>query len=433
MQKLMAQVWYKQRPSKALFLGITALFLLCSGSVGWAADDDKPKINPLEITTPDPLLPSPPVERPATPQEIRLLREALDDLNTQATEQLKAGNAPAAFEIWYRELRLRRSLGTVEEVQALGRIGDIAWTNNQKADLQIITQRLQTIRAETLGKPIRKNEKRPLGTADVPATVTDVTPENAELLQALGQAYQLIRLPGEAVEIYQLILADARQRQDAATEQATLKTIAQAHMSWFDYPKAAAAYEELLVVASQKGDRVSEVVYLQQLAYIYDKVKQPENSLKFKQQLLQNYLTDPQAANQIPAIKIAIADDYQALNPPNPDAASQNYQEAYNLAWTLQQFASASEALKKLGDLYRNYKKPEFALQVYQVLLQVDQQSYNYYNLMNTYDQMGQIYLERGDMEQAKTAFQQGLELAKSLKYQENYFVTQIERVSKQD
>jgi len=89
--------------------------------------------------------------------------------------------------------------------------------------------------------------------------------------------------------------------------------------------------------------------------------------------------------------------------------------------------------LKKLGDLYRNYKKPEFALQVYQVLLQVDQQSYNYYNLMNTYDQMGQIYLERGDMEQAKTAFQQGLELAKSLKYQENYFVTQIERVSKQD
>jgi hypothetical protein len=46
---------------------------------------------------------------------------------------------------------------------------------------------------------------------------------------------------------------------------------------------------------------------------------------------------------------------------------------------------------------------------------------------------MGQIYLERGDMEQAKTAFQQGLELAKSLKYQENYFVTQIERVSKED
>ena len=51
---------------------------------------------------------------------------------------------------------------------------------------------------------------------------------------------------------------------------------------------------------------------------------------------------------------------------------------------------------------------------------------------MNAYDQMGQIYLEQKKYTQALAAFQQGLELAKSLQYQENYFTSQIEKVNQQ-
>jgi hypothetical protein len=50
---------------------------------------------------------------------------------------------------------------------------------------------------------------------------------------------------------------------------------------------------------------------------------------------------------------------------------------------------------------------------------------------MDAYDLMGQIYLEQKQYPQALAAFQEGLALAKSLQYQENYFNTQIERVSK--
>jgi hypothetical protein len=45
---------------------------------------------------------------------------------------------------------------------------------------------------------------------------------------------------------------------------------------------------------------------------------------------------------------------------------------------------------------------------------------------------MGQIYLDQKNYPKALAAFQQGLELAKSLQYQETYFATQIERVNQQ-
>jgi hypothetical protein len=49
---------------------------------------------------------------------------------------------------------------------------------------------------------------------------------------------------------------------------------------------------------------------------------------------------------------------------------------------------------------------------------------------MSAYDKMGQIYLDQKNYPQALTVFQQGLELAKSLQYQETYFANQIERVN---
>jgi len=51
---------------------------------------------------------------------------------------------------------------------------------------------------------------------------------------------------------------------------------------------------------------------------------------------------------------------------------------------------------------------------------------------MNTYDKMGQIYLEQKKYSQALDVFQKGLQLAKSLQYQESYFAEQIDRASKQ-
>ncbi|HEY9833720.1 MAG TPA: hypothetical protein V6D26_24430, partial [Stenomitos sp.] len=218
-----------------------ATFLLCFSSVTWAAQEKpKPeefKVNPLEITKPDPLLPRLPKRGTLSPEEQSRLRTAIDELDAQGAALYQQKKADEAFEVWYRGLRLRRALGRVEEVQALGRVGELAWQNTRKFDTQVITRRLQEIQKEA----------------------EDQKALNLELLRTLGQAYQQVRFPEPAVKVYQQILAQERQQGDTQAQETTLKTLAQLNMDWFNYPQAAAIYEELLTQAQLRGDRVNEL------------------------------------------------------------------------------------------------------------------------------------------------------------------------------
>jgi tetratricopeptide (TPR) repeat protein len=377
---------------------------------------DKFPPNPLEITKPDPLLPRTSKKEPLTLQEIQDLQLALDRLNQEAAAKLQAGDKQGAFDTWNRELRLRRYLGSVAEVQALSRVGAIAWSENDRPQVQYITQRLQKIQKQM------QSQKTANQTG------------NLELWQSLGQAYTNVRSPKEALEAYERVLVEVRQQQNTAAEVETLKAIANLHLSWFDYPKAAATYEQLLSLASTKGDRLNEMTYLQQLAYIYEQAKQPQDSVKIRNKLAVFYQQSGDLT-QLPVLKLAIGSDYESLAKENPGLlkeAFNNYQEAYATAWQLQQYTRAGEALRKLIGLYRSQGQIDEALQTSQILLQTEERAVNYYGLMSTYDQIGQIHLERKQYPQALTAFKKGLELAQQLKHEEAYFTEQIEKVSKQ-
>ncbi|MUL36343.1 hypothetical protein BWI75_08275 [Gloeocapsopsis sp. AAB1 = 1H9] len=361
-------------------------------------------LNPLEITTPDPLLPR--TNQPLSPQERQSLAAALDQLNVQAQARLAAGDSVGAFEIWNRELRLRRALGTLAEVQALGRVGAIAWSQNERTQVQIITARLQAI---------QQVQSQP---------ATDLT-----LLRSLGYAYRQVRSPQQAVEVYNQILVLERQQQNTVAAENTLRTIAELHLSWFDYPQAAKNYQELLNLASTRGDRVGEVTYLQQLAYIYDRTRQHQQAVTVKQRLAELYLNEAQFT-QVPAIRLAIASDYQALG--QTQQAFENYQEAYASAWSLQQYARAGDALRRLIVLFRTQGQVAEALQTSQILLEADQRAANFYGLMNTYDQIGQIHLQNGNENAALSAFEQGLAIAQQLQHQQSYFTQRIEQIQQQ-
>lgn len=383
-------------------------WLSVSNSAIALADSKKPKteesfFNPLEIATPDPLLPQ--QNRPLTQQERLKLQRALNELNQQAAAKLAAGDNAGAFAIWNRELRLRRALGFQEEVEALGRVGEVAWSENQRSQVQVITRRLQAIGQQTQSQ----------------------TGDNLRLLRSLGLAFQQVREPKSAIAVYEQILAAERQRRDAAAVEATLRTIAELHLSWFDYPQAAATYEELLNLATARSDRPSQVTYLQQLDYIYEKARQYQQALAIKQKLAEIYQSQQQI-NLLPALRLTIAADYRTLGQLQP--AFQTYQEAYASAWALQQYSLASDALRQLITLYRSQGQIDEALQTSQILLESEQLGSNWYGMMTTYDQIGQIYLKRANYSQALTAFQRGLELAQQLKYQENYFAGQIQQIN---
>jgi tetratricopeptide (TPR) repeat protein len=364
---------------------------------------DKFPPSPLELKISDPLIPT--NTNQVTDSDRLKLETAMAELNQQAIIQLQSGNPKAAYEIWYRELRLRRSLGTISELEGLARVGAIAWGQNSKENVFYITQRLDKIQKETKKNP------------------------DPDTLEALGFAYRQVRAPKQAIETYNKLLTDLRSANNQEAELKTLQTLAELYLSYFDYQKAAESYEQLLALPTVKG--LASVNYLQQLAYIYKQSKQYDKSVEVRNKLVEIYQTQNDPL-QVTTLKLAIAADYQAQAKDNPNLLPevyQRYEDAYQTAWKLQQYTRASEALEKLMGLYRTQGKIDEALEIGLILLQSQRLAVNAYGMMNAFDQVGLIYLQRNSYPQALEAFQKGLQIAKMLNFKEDYFSKQVESV----
>ncbi|WP_333454882.1 tetratricopeptide repeat protein [Microcoleus sp. Pol10D4] len=414
-------------------IGCLLFLWLCAGSIASAQTNppglDQFSPNPLEITTPDPLAPA---NESLSSTQRDELTAALEQLNLEAAAKLEAGDGAGAFEIWFRELRLRRYLGPAAEIAALSRVGSVAWSNGKNLELQLITKRLQAIQKE----------------------VKSQVPLNTELLPAFAAAFQQVRAKGPTVEVYQEILENARQNQDILAQGQILKAIGLIHINWLSYDKAAPVYEELATLIQENRDLFAansavqnsavvagngappqpvtpptEVDALRQLAYVYQQSKQPLKAIAAREKLASVYV-NLQNPSAIPPLKIAIASDYQTIGQIN--LAAQYYQEAYNLAVPIQQYAQASEALDKLALLYRSQKQWEPTLRIYQMQLLLEERAYNFYGLMNTYDNIGQVYQEMKAYDKALESYQKGLDVAKRLGHRQEYFAKKIQKVNKQ-
>ena len=391
-------------------------------------DDFSP--NPLLSKELDPLLPSPPPEGQILGQsQQKILEPELVKLNAEATALLAAQNIPGAFELWNRELRIRRYFGLSQEIAALNRVGLIAWNNSQRLYLKFITERLDQILQK-----LQKDQNN-----------------NLELWQLLGLAFKNVRAKTQALTVYQTLLETANKNQDILAEEQYFNEIAQIYMNWLDYPKAAETYEQLLEIQQDiraiRGDvpppqplpatpenpnptpPPSEVRSLQQLAFIYEQIGEYLKAISVRERLAGYYANQPNLF-PIPEIKLAIGGNYEKLG--QFEQAGLTYQEAYSIATSIQQFDNASEALGRLAKLYRSQNQIKTALDIYQAQVLVNQQAYNYYGMMNAYDQIGDIYLSQKAYQAAIAAFQQGLALAQQLKYKEDYFVKKIDIVKRQ-
>ncbi|MFN9174744.1 MAG: tetratricopeptide repeat protein [Synechocystis sp.] len=287
----------------------------------------EPAANPLDTSLfpGDPLLPS---SQALTPLQRRRLQEGLDALELEAQALDQAGQTDEAFGVWYRSLRGRQRLGELAEIEALGRIGNIAWEKNRKVDVAIISKRLETLQTTLTAKK-------------------SMTPE---LLTAFAQAYRQLHSLDAAIAVYQTMRREAQQQKDYRRENQVLSMLGELYLAKFNYPAAAEIYELLLDRAVASKNTYYEGLYLQKLGDIYQQASQPDNAIRIKERLVRRHLQDRQIL-LIPEIKIAIAEDYLALD--EAEKASQTYQEAYTLAWSIQQLSTAAIAMYKLGDLYR--------------------------------------------------------------------------------
>ena len=360
------------------------------------------KENPLNQKIESDLIPK--TERDLSDFEKRRVADKMAELDQQAQAELKAGNEDQAFLIWYDVIKLSKYINVETEIKTISKVGAIAWEKSRNQELNFLTERLVKIESEST----IKGKIKP------------------ELLPLFAEGYEALHNIDKSIEVNQQIFAIARQENNSSLIQTTLDKLGIFYLSKFDYYQALPIFEELLTLAQQNENYLQEGIYLRKLAEIEGAILKPENAINYKEKLAENLLVNQQVL-QIPFIKLSIGDDYKIVD--KPEQASQSYQEAFSLAWSLEQYATAGDALKKLGKLYQDYQQLDSALKIYDELIKIEQQSYNLYGLMNTYEQIGIIYQQQQDYVQARKFFEKALEIARNIKYKEDYFISKINQI----
>ena len=353
--------------------------------------------NTLAIDRDDPLIPPGYGKRELTSFEKYRINQEIASIDIAAKTALSQNDVERAMKLWYRQLRLARVLDKSTEVVALGKVGEVAWLENRSTDVRNIAQRLIAIEAEN------NLEKAATG----------------KWLNQLAVAYEQVRYLDKAIDVYQVIVKN--NRANHTVDRITiLRKIGQLYLAIFDYQNAANIYQELLDNDLDKKQQQSD---LKTLISIYESTAQFDLAIAARKRLIQQHI----AQNQIEAtskLEVAIAGDYATLK--QLDKAIKAYDRALQTAIKTQQLALANEALLNIGKLYQQQNNINKAIATYNKLIAIQQQSYNHYGLIDTYDTLGQIYLKSNQQAQAKQHFKQGLELAKSLDYKVEYFNSKI-------
>lgn len=368
--------------------------------------------NPLEIEIDqsDRVIPLGYGKRQLSAFEIRRIKQEMAQLNRAAKAELKQSNSEEAFELWYRQLKLARAVGTVTEIETLGEVGAIAWKENRSEDLRNIANRLITV--ESTVESTRETEQ-----------------PSIQMWQKLATAYQQVRYLEEAIAIYQQILARNQAIADSAAVESNLQTLGELYLAQFNYSEAAVTYQNLLALAQAKpqpDDKIDS--YLQTLANIYDRTAQTKLAISTKKRLIKSYTAAEKTAASA-QLELEIALDYETLNQVAKSVTA--YEQAFTLASTAQQYAIANDALTGLGKLYQRQGEQQQTIDTFERLLDLQRQAYNYYGLVNTYDTLGKIHLESAQKQQAKQYFQEALEIAKDLNYKVEYFNQKIQQSNK--
>ncbi len=389
--------------------------------------------DPLTTQPRDLLLPAIPVQRPLSPLERSALAERLDQLNQIAQQKLAARQSEAAFEIWQREVRLRRALGPTEEFNAIARVAALAWSAQQPVTVQLLTLRTREIWDAVKAELGLATEEFAAAPVEESAPARDLVSGDADsdvaVLSAIAQTFTALRDIDSATDVYQQLIAlTMAEGNDPTAQQLAL---AELHLQWFQFAEAADIYLALLQTARADGDQApdqtGEIVYLERLVYSYQQADSLANAVRAQTDLIGLYQAQGEA-EKLPELLLAIAQNYRILN--LPKTAIEYYRAAYSAAQRFEQFSFSARVLQDLGALYTTLALTDDALGAYTLLIPVAQQAYSDYAVMNAYDKIGQLQRRQGNRLEALKAFEQALVIATRLSLREDYFTEQIRSVT---
>ncbi len=377
---------------RQLLLSLSATLIF--GQLGAIAE---PEVSPLENPLADPLVPTAVAEenRDFSPLETGRIRRTAEDLKLSGYVNWQSQLPEPAFADWMRHLLLLQLLPDRQaEIESLGEIGAIAWENNRIEDSRAITKRLDVIRAEEY-------------------------PTDASLLIPLAEAYQQLRNSGAAIALYRTHLETLEEPYQADI----LRLIAQLAAQWFDYEEALAAYGEIEALnALTISDR-------EHFSALYETINLPTEALRVQRQLPPLYLQELNY-QKLADIYLKIAINAHRIS--DYELAIDSNEFAFALAWELKYLEIAEDALNQLARVYLAQDNEPFAMQVYEQLLIVQNESYNRFGMMETYAALGELYESSGLYPSALISWQQGLAIAKELNHNIETFTAAIETLPRQ-
>ena len=356
----------------------------------------------------DPLLPSLTLNRPLSPLERRLIEETIVQLDQDAQRLLETSQTDQAFDLWFRVLNLQRGLGRSEEIRGLGTIGEQAWKTGHRVELQAITDRLSRLEID-----LRKSPQQSLSTEG----------------KALGLAYQQVRDLNAAQNFYQFQLQLAQQQQDTTAIGAILTELIAVQWGALNYPLATEYTQQKLTLLRSGPVTVEslqeERSLLSSLAFLAKQIGDYPTQISALEETIALTL-DLGLVEEIPTLWTDLGNAYRANNQFN--LAVQSYYQGYTIAQENQQYQAAQTILGSLGELQEAEGQLRDAIHTYELLRQVHRYSSNLLGLLDSYDRLGQLYLQIQQPEQAQEQFQQGLTLAKRLKYRESEFEVHLQQ-----
>lgn len=356
-------------------------------------------VTPLTDPLADPMVPLAVAEgdRPLSALELMQIRSKSNSLYLSGTVQWQNQFPELAFDDWLRHLLLLQLLPDRQaEIARLGEIGAIAWENNRVHDTRYIFKRLEAIQETEY-----------------------VEAGDDTLLIPLAEAYQLIRRSDAAIALYRVHLETL----DEAYHAEIWRLIAQLATNWFDYEAAIEAYSAIENLnALTIGDREAWID-------VYETSNYPAEALRIQRQLPPLYLQDLDY-QKLSAIFLAMAKNAHRIS--DYEVAIAANENAFAIAWDFKYLDDAENALDQLGQVYLAQENLEFAMQVYEQLLIVQNESYNRYGMMDTYALLGDIYETAGLYSSALISWQQGLAIAKELNHNIELFTAAIETLPRQ-
>lgn len=361
--------------------------------------------DPLTDIPRDPLLPRVPIPRSLSPLEQLTLTQALDQLLASITELGLAGDQRAR-DLWMREVRLRRLLGVKAELAAIDRAASTLHDWNATQELQLLSARLTVLVADLM--------------AEFPLAL--------DQLEGAAIIYGVLGDLEAALSLRSILAEEANGRGDLTAYWTQLERMANLYEQGFYFSEAANIYQQLAAIATANDLIDDQIRFLQAQIKNLTLAQDPASALGVQQQLLQGYLSDSNYWPRIASLQYAMADNQVLLQ--DLDTASRQYQIAYTNAIGSQQFALAAATLERLVKLYERLGRWTDVDYLYDQLLRVHQTTSNAYGLMDSFDQLGQLYEKRGNHQAALRSYRQGLVLAQKLNHRQNYFETQIKRLT---